>query len=214
MFGDQRRRRPPKGTAVAAGLVLILSGSLSACSAGSRLTSGGRATARPSNPAVEPLAEFRDRLDAYAKLHRSAVLSLASIHEGLSVTELWAREDLVADTIRARRRSAQQGDLFTAAVRPVLVTMVRTYLSSPEGAAARDRIVRDNPAAETPLIPVALKVNGRYAHGAAFSMMPPTLLMRLPPLPEEVEYRFYGKHLLLRDVSADIILDYILNVAP
>jgi hypothetical protein len=44
--------------------------------------------------------------------------------------------------------------------------------------------------------------------------MPPTLLMMLPTLPEEVEYRFVGKHLLPRDTSANIILDYILDVMP
>jgi hypothetical protein len=38
--------------------------------------------------------------------------------------------------------------------------------------------------------------------------------MRLPTLPEEVEYRFVGKHLLLWDTSANIILDYILDVMP
>jgi hypothetical protein len=44
--------------------------------------------------------------------------------------------------------------------------------------------------------------------------MPATLLLMLPTLPEEVEFRFVGKHLLLRDTSANIILDYILDVAP
>jgi hypothetical protein len=75
-------------------------------------------------------------------------------------------------------------------------------------------MVSENPATETPLTPVVLTVNGSYEPAASFSTMPATLLMRLPSLPEEVEYRFVGKHLLLRDTSANIILDYILDAAP
>jgi hypothetical protein len=33
-------------------------------------------------------------------------------------------------------------------------------------------------------------------------------------LPAEGEFRFVGKHLLLRDTSANIIVDYIRDVAP
>jgi hypothetical protein len=95
---------------------------------------------------------------------------------GLSATELWAQEKLLAETIRALRPRAQQGDLFTAAVRPVLVGIIQTYLSSPEGVPARDSIVSDNPVTQTPLTPVVLTVNGSYAHGASFSTMPPHAL--------------------------------------
>ena len=44
--------------------------------------------------------------------------------------------------------------------------------------------------------------------------MPPKLLLRLPRLPEEVEYRFLGRHLILRDVGANVIVDFIYNVLP
>ena len=163
---------------------------------------------------MRALAEFVDLVDEYATLHRSAALSLAPFTAGMSATELWARETLLADTIRARRQRARQGDLFTAAVRPVLVGIVQTYLGSPEGAPARDSIVNENPVTETPLIPVVLAVNESYEPAASFSTMPATLLMRLPTLPEEVEYRFVGRHLLLLDTTANIILDFIFDVVP
>jgi hypothetical protein len=104
--------------------------------------------------------------------------------------------------------------MFTADVAPALRGIVQRYLNSPEGAAARDTVARENPAIETPLTPVVLSVNRAYESAASYSTMPPTLLMRLPTLPEEVEYRFVGKHLLLRDTSANIIVDYMLDVAP
>jgi hypothetical protein len=39
--------------------------------------------------------------------------------------------------------------------------------------------------------------------------VPANLLANLPQLPEDVEYRIVDKHLILRDVDANIIVDYI-----
>jgi hypothetical protein len=44
--------------------------------------------------------------------------------------------------------------------------------------------------------------------------MPPKLLARLPELPDELEYRLMGRHLILRDTKANIIVDAVLNVLP
>jgi hypothetical protein len=38
---------------------------------------------------------------------------------------------------------------------------------------------------------------------------PPVILERLPPLPEHVEYRIGGDDLLLWDVHADIVVDFV-----
>jgi len=43
---------------------------------------------------------------------------------------------------------------------------------------------------------------------------PPALLQSLPPLPEGLEYRFYGRHLILRDVKANIVVDMLRNIVP
>ena len=41
--------------------------------------------------------------------------------------------------------------------------------------------------------------------------VPSNLLLNLPTLPKEVEYRIIEKHLILRDTEANIIVDYIPN---
>jgi hypothetical protein len=104
--------------------------------------------------------------------------------------------------------------VFTPDVRPVLVSIIKGYLGSPDAAPAKDQVRKENPRVETPNAPVALKVNAPYEADASFSTVPSPLLMKLPQLPEEVEYRFVGKHLVLRDTKADMIVDYILNVVP
>jgi hypothetical protein len=39
--------------------------------------------------------------------------------------------------------------------------------------------------------------------------VPGTILAALPALPDDVEYRFLGRHLILLDVRAGVILDRI-----
>ena len=36
----------------------------------------------------------------------------------------------------------------------------------------------------------------------------------LPQLPENLQYRFVGKHLILYDVRGNLIVDYMLNAIP
>jgi hypothetical protein len=55
----------------------------------------------------------------------------------------------------------------------------------------------------------APKVHLRLPVTAQMATMPPALLQVLPQLPKELEYRILGRYLILRDVDASLILDYI-----
>jgi hypothetical protein len=44
--------------------------------------------------------------------------------------------------------------------------------------------------------------------------VPSALLLKLPPLPEVVRYRFVGRTLILRDTEANVILDFLPDVVP
>jgi len=41
-----------------------------------------------------------------------------------------------------------------------------------------------------------------------------SVLASLPPLPRALEYRFLGRHLILIDVAARLIVDYLPDVLP
>jgi hypothetical protein len=58
---------------------------------------------------------------------------------------------------------------------------------------------------------VPLKVNATYPEGKPLPTVPPNILENLPQLPEDLEYRIIDKHLILRDVDANLIIDYIPN---
>jgi hypothetical protein len=44
--------------------------------------------------------------------------------------------------------------------------------------------------------------------------VPPSLLLKMPELPEQVRYRFVGRTLILRDTDANVILDFIPDIVP
>jgi hypothetical protein len=65
---------------------------------------------------------------------------------------------------------------------------------------------------EVPKVP--LVVNAVYPKEQPLSTMPASMLEALPTLPDGLEYRFVGKHLILRDTKANIIVDFIYNAVP
>jgi hypothetical protein len=58
---------------------------------------------------------------------------------------------------------------------------------------------------------VPIKVNAKYPDAAPLPTVPPNLLAALPKLPEDLEYRFINRDLILLDVHANVIVDFMLN---
>ena len=55
-------------------------------------------------------------------------------------------------------------------------------------------------------------MNATYPKGASLATMPPNVLEVLPRLPDGLEYRIVNTHLILWDVDADIVVDYVFDV--
>jgi hypothetical protein len=58
-----------------------------------------------------------------------------------------------------------------------------------------------------------LKVNTPYT-ADALPTVPPNVLANLPQLPEDLEYRILGRDLILRDVHANLIVDFVPRIIP
>ena len=54
------------------------------------------------------------------------------------------------------------------------------------------------------------RINSTYRMGKPVSTMPRTILAVLPVLPDDIQYRVLGRHLVLVDTRANVILDRIL----
>ena len=65
-----------------------------------------------------------------------------------------------------------------------------------------------------PLPNVQLQVNAKYPSNLPLQSTPPTLLMNLPPLPKELQYRIVGSALVLYDMSSGLVVDFIPGAVP
>jgi len=164
----------------------------------------------------EALKDFDDRVKDYLKLHKKAAATLPPLTGNEDPAAVAAYRVSLAQAIRARRGAARRGDIFDAKVVPALVDRVRTELAGIEAGPARKVIKEGNPKFdEEGYVPVQIRVNADYPLRAPVSTVPPSVLLVLPPLPHDVlEYRFVGRDLILRDLEANLIVDYILGAAP
>jgi hypothetical protein len=162
-----------------------------------------KATASPANPDSAILADFNARLDKYVKFKR-LLLKEAPLKETENPSEITARQEVLAAKIRNIRKNAKQGDIFTPQVAAMFKRLMYPELKGAEGRETKDEIKQEAPAVE-------LKVNATYPASQPLTTVPPNLLANLPQLPRDVEYRIVGRHLLLRDVDANIMVDYMFN---
>jgi hypothetical protein len=160
------------------------------------------------NPNAAIMADFKARVDKYAELHKDQAKGSAKQKDNATAAQVNAQQAALAAKIQAARSGAKQGDIFTADMRPVFRRLLAPEMKGEEGRDAKAIIKDDAPAPGT----VAFKVNAKYPEGQPKPTMPTNLLLNLPPLPEPLEYRVVGQHLLLLDTAADLIVDYILNV--
>jgi len=167
----------------------------------SRSTASTDASASQS-PAAR---EFSERVHHYVEVHRRLEKELPPV-QTKSADEIKGRQHALAESIRQARPNAEPGDIFT----PPVVAYFRRAINADvkeTGTAAAAVTASEKP-------DVGLRVNREYPGDQPLSTVPPILLSRLPALPEEVEYRFVGPHLLLLDRNAQLIVDYLPNAGP
>jgi hypothetical protein len=175
---------------------------------------GMRTDARPASPS--PIEEFANRAKAYAKLQKKLRSKLPTLKDKAEPERIVEHEKLLQAALRQARKTAKQGDIFIPAVRPYLAQLIKAELSGPTNKPAREAVKESNPRGgeEPSPKPVPLAVNAVYPKDAPLTTVPPSLLLKLPKLPEELEFRFVGKALILRDTVANLIVDYLPEVAP
>jgi hypothetical protein len=97
------------------------------------------------------------------------------------------------------RAGAKQGDMFT----PTISVEFRKELTLEMDANTWAAIMDDNPGQ------FSNRINGTYPEEKPLSTVPPNILAVLPRLPDDIQYRFLGRHLILLDTRANVFLDRI-----
>jgi hypothetical protein len=161
-------------------------------------------TERPRDPADKVFAQ---RIEAYLTVRRQAEMKVPELKETSDPAKITAREKAFGEAIRALRAGAKQGDVFAPVVVTELAAIVRDDFAS-RPPADRNAVLQEVPMKESPTI------NADYPTALPLATVPPALLLKLPTLPPELEYRFLGHHLILRDIKANVIVDYIPDAVP
>jgi hypothetical protein len=164
--------------------------------------------AEAPKPVEDPrYKDFFDRVRAYVKIHDAAEAKVPSLKDMSDPKQVSAREKALADEIRVERAGAQPGDVFSPAAAREIGTIVADDF--------KERTLKTQKAilVEVPMkLPPA--INTDYPTTLPLATVPPALLLKLPTLPDVLEYRFLGRHLILRDIKANLIVDFIADVVP
>jgi hypothetical protein len=163
------------------------------------------------NPDAGLLAEFTAKVNAYNKLRADLAKDTPRLKETTDPAQIANAETALAAKIRTARATAKRGDIFTPATAAMFRRLIRPPMTKGPDAAENKAIVKEDApkAGEVPF-----KVNGEYPKDAPLATVPPDVLKALPPLPDNLQYRIVGKHLILLCVQGNLIVDYMLNAIP
>lgn len=161
------------------------------------------------NPNAKAIAEFQEEVGDYVELHRRIARTVPPLSDHASPEAIDAHQRTLGRAIQLARRNAKVGDIFEREVRPVFRRLLHGLFAGVDGEKLRMAVLEENPG-ET----VKLVINGRYPDTFPLSSVPPQILKALPPLPQELEYRFIQSSLILLDVDAHIIVDYLTGAVP
>ena len=146
------------------------------------------------------LDDFRTRVWSYFELRSELEKGLPVLTVTDDPAEIRKRaERALAREIRVARDGARQGEIFTPAIGDEFRKVLLLEMNADTWAAIMD----DNPGE------FSNPINGTYPATKPLSTVPPNILARLPRLPEDIQYRFLGRHLILYDARANVILDRI-----
>jgi hypothetical protein len=156
----------------------------------------------PATQESPAFREFTQRVQEYLKLRKATPRERTTKHQ----EEIVDRRYALAQVIREARSGAKQGDIFSPEIADQFLKIIRSTL---QGANVRKTIRQGEPVAS-----VRVTVNGAYPEHLPLTTVPPTLLLRLPQLPERLAYRIVGHDFVLQDTEARLVIDFIPDAIP
>ena len=151
------------------------------------------------------IAEFDASVEAYVRLHRHFVRALPMTRVGDQ--EGWSVSDELRAALVAARPLARQGGFFTPRVTDVFRSRIDRALLlnavAPPPAALYEPLLGEPSPSVNEQFPRVLR-----------SVEWPALAGVLPVIPAELAYAFWGRDLVLIDVSADLVIDVLPDALP
>ena len=158
------------------------------------------------NPVGNAAAAFKKRLDDYLKLRSAITAKIPDVSQTHDPNKISAREKALGEAISVARTTAKPGDVF-GDMSPIITKIIAKDWAT-RSAADRKAIFKELPAG------VQVTINRPYPTTLPLLTVPSNLLVNLPMLPDDLEYRIVDRHLLLRDRDANLVIDILYNVLP
>jgi hypothetical protein len=149
------------------------------------------------------MMEFLDRVAEYVEIRREVAAGVEGPIYCSDLEELSRQAAQRTAAIRDARPLAREGTIFT----PRVAQFFRARIAHAGQTGVIDVAVLDGYDDSVPEVHAALP----WGAGAPASAR---LVGLLPPLPEELEYRFVGRHLVLLDVEASLVVDVLRDALP
>ncbi len=193
---------------VALAFVVAASGttaSSGASNAGAAQSHASSAARRDAHSAATKA--FLERIEEYVQFHNNVEKMVPPLKETPSPEEIAKREAALGATLIKQRPDGKEGDFFIKEYRRYLAQIIKQDFAK-RSAADRKALIVELPKH------VKVGVNMVYPTTLPLATFPANLLEALPELPKEVEYRIVGRHLILRDVTGNVIVDLMRDVFP
>jgi hypothetical protein len=152
---------------------------------------------------------FADGVRKYVELQQYLEGSVSAQKSTNASEQIADRQQQLTGLLANARRGAHQGEIFTDEVAEQFHKIIQKAFKEPGGRAMRQTIEERDPVKH-----IVLKVNETYPDNQPRTTMSPTLLNRLPVLPQELAYRIIGRALVLQDTKTNLIVDFIPNAIP
>lgn len=155
------------------------------------------------------LVDFTASVQHYVRVHRRLERTLPPEH-------MFADEDMslaideLHEAIVATRPNAREGGMFTPPVAAVIAARLRRAIA--DNGYTADEVLAAINVGYLPGMPEP-EINGRFPLERDIQVWP-RLLAVLPALPEELEYRFANRDLVLVDMHADLVVDILRDALP
>lgn len=164
-------------------------------------------SAQETNPRGAATKAFLDRMQEYATFHNNVEKMVPSLKETASPEEIARREAALAEALIKQRPHAKPGDFLIPQYQPYLIEIIEQDFAKRPPADRKALVVE---------LPKGMKigVNMIYPTSLPLATFPANLLQKLPALPDVLEYRIVGRHLILRDVKGSVIVDVMRDVFP
>jgi len=164
--------------------------------------------AQKVNPDARLVEEFEARINDYVKLRKQVEGTLPALKPTGSQGAIKHHEHELAERVRKERHGATQGNIFTPDVAAEFRRLIGLAMQGKDASHVHQSLQHAEP------VRVRIVVNEPYPSGVPLQSTPPTLLMNLPRLPPDIDYRVVGNNLVLRDAKSNLIVDFIPNAIP